>query len=125
MTIDRRGERAGADFRRAVDEWGSSELDPRSFARFERFRGRRLRNRRIAAGVVAATVTVVSVVLVTRAFGPVDGEAGSTGSPARPDPVRRAGPCRTARAMAHGSTGRFRAASPRPDGHMRGVVAGR
>ena len=77
MTVDRRGERAGADFRRAVDEWGSSELDPRSFEGFERFRRRRLRNRRIAAGAVAATVTVVSVVLVTRAFGPVGGRPAS------------------------------------------------
>jgi Tol biopolymer transport system component len=81
MTVDRRGERAGADFRRAVDEWGSSELDPRSFEGFERFRRRRLRNRRIAAGAVAATVTVVSVVLVTRAFGPVGGRPAAPADP--------------------------------------------
>jgi TolB protein len=78
MRIDRRGARAGADFRRAVDEWGSSEPDRRSFAGFERFRARRLRNRRIAAGVVAATVTVASVVLVARAFGPVSRGPAST-----------------------------------------------
>jgi dipeptidyl aminopeptidase/acylaminoacyl peptidase len=81
MTIDRRGERAGAEFRRAVDEWGSSEPDPRSFAGFERFQERRRRNRRIAAGIVAATVTVVSVVLVTRAFGPVGGRPVSPAAP--------------------------------------------
>ena len=81
MTIDRRGERAGADFRRAIDEWSSSELDPRSFDRFERFRVRQLRNRRIAAVVVGATVTVVSVVLVTRAFGPVGERSASSAAP--------------------------------------------
>ena len=81
MTIDRRGERAGADFRRAADEWGSSEPDRHSIEAFERFRGRRLGNRRIAAGVVAATVAVVSVVLVTRAFGPVGGRPASPVAP--------------------------------------------
>jgi Tol biopolymer transport system component len=81
MSIDRRGDRAGADFRRAVDEWGSSQPDRRSFDGFERSRARRLRNRRIAAGVVAATVTALSVVLVARAFGPVDGRPASPAGP--------------------------------------------
>jgi Tol biopolymer transport system component len=81
MTIDRRGDRAGADFRRAVDEWGSSEPDRRSFEGFERSRARRLRSRRIAAGGVAASVAVVSVVLVTRAFGPLGGKPASPAAP--------------------------------------------
>jgi Tol biopolymer transport system component len=81
MTIDRRGDRAGANFRRAVDEWGSSDPDRGSFDGFERFRARRLRNRRTGAGVVAVIVTIVSVVLVTRAFGPVGERTASQERP--------------------------------------------
>ena len=81
MSIDRRGDRAGADFRRALGEWGSSEPDRRSFDRFERFRARRLRNRRFAAGVVAATITVASVVLLTRTFAPVERRPASDAEP--------------------------------------------
>jgi Tol biopolymer transport system component len=81
MSIDRRGHRAGADYRRAVDQWKSSVSNRPSFEGFERIRERHLRNRRIAAGVVAATVAVVSVVLVTRAFGPVGGRPGGPAAP--------------------------------------------
>ena len=81
MSIDRRGDRAGADFRRAIDEWGSSEPDRRSFDAFERFRARRLTNRRFVAGVVAATITVASIVLVTRAFAPVERSPASHADP--------------------------------------------
>lgn len=81
MTIDRRGERAGADFRRAMAEWESSEPDRRSFDAFERVRARRLRNRRIAAGVVAATVTVAAVVLAMRAFAPIERQPATPAEP--------------------------------------------
>jgi dipeptidyl aminopeptidase/acylaminoacyl peptidase len=81
MSIERRGDRAGSDFRRAVDEWGASEPDRRSFDGFERFRARRVRNRRIGAGVLAATVTIVSVAVITRAFGPVGGQPASPAPP--------------------------------------------
>ena len=82
MTLDGRGARAGADYRRAVDEWGSSDPDRRSFETFERLRARRLRNRRIGAGVLGATITVVAVALVARAFVSVDER------PAAPAPPR-------------------------------------
>jgi Tol biopolymer transport system component len=81
VSIDRRGARAGAEFRRAVNEWGSSEPDLRSFDGFERSRVRRLRSRRISAGVVAASIALVSVVLVTRALGPLGGRPASPTAP--------------------------------------------
>ena len=80
MTIDSRGRRAGQDFRRAIDDLGSSEPDLGSIARFERVRLRKQRNRRIGATLLATGVTVAAIVFVGRVFGPV-----GRGTPAAPN----------------------------------------
>ena len=80
MTIDSRGRRAGQDFRRAIDDLGSSAPDRGSFARFERVRARKQRNRRIGATLLATGVTVVAIVFVGRVFGPM-----GRGTPAAPN----------------------------------------
>ena len=74
MTIDSRGRRAGEDFRRAIDDLGSSAPDRGSIARFERVRARKQRNRRIGATLLATGVTVAAIVFVGRVFGPVGRE---------------------------------------------------
>jgi len=79
MTIDSRGRRAGQDFRRAMDDLGSSP-DRGSIARFERVRVRKQRNRRIGATLLATGVTVAAIVFVGRVFGPV-----GRGTPAAPN----------------------------------------
>ena len=79
MTIDSRGRRAGQDFRRAIDDLGSSP-DRGSIARFERVRVRKQRNRRIGATLLATGVTVAAIVFVGRVFGPV-----GRGTPAAPN----------------------------------------
>ena len=80
MTIDSRGRRAGQDFRRAIDDLGSSAPDRGSIARFERVRARKQRNRRIGATLLATGVTVAAIVFVGRVFGPV-----GRGTPAAPN----------------------------------------
>jgi Tol biopolymer transport system component len=80
MTIDRRGDRAGGDVRRALQDWATAEPGRRSFEGFERLRTRRLRNRRIGAGITAAVITVATAVLVVRPFTSTDR------TPASPDP---------------------------------------
>jgi len=80
MTIDSRGRRAGQDFRRAIDDLGSSPPDRGSIARFERVRVRKQRNRRIGATLLATGVTVAAIVFVGRVFGPV-----GRGTPAAPN----------------------------------------
>ena len=80
MTIDSRGRRAGQDFRRAIDDLGSSAPDRGSIARFERVRVRKQRNRRIGATLLATGVTVAAIVFVGRVFGPV-----GRGTPAAPN----------------------------------------
>ena len=71
MTLDARGRRAGRDFRREMDDLGSTEPDRRSFARFERSRARKTRNRRIGAGLVALGVAAAAILFSVRAFSPV------------------------------------------------------
>ncbi len=78
MTLDTRGRRAGGDFRRAIDDLGSSEPDRRSFARFERARTRKTRNRRIGAGILALGVAAAAIVFSVRAFSPVGGRTPAT-----------------------------------------------
>ena len=80
MTIDSRGRRAGEDFRRAIDDLGSSAPDRGSIARFERVRARKQRNRRIGATLLATGVTVAAIVFVGRVFGPA-----GRGAPAAPN----------------------------------------
>jgi Tol biopolymer transport system component len=81
MTIDSRGRRAGAEFRREVVDLGSSESDRRSFARFERIRARKHRNRRIGAGLLAVAVAAAALVFSVRAFAPFDRERPATPNP--------------------------------------------
>jgi Tol biopolymer transport system component len=80
MTIDSRGRRAGHDFRRAIDDLGSSAPDRGAIARFERVRARKQRNRRIGATLLATGVTVAAIVFVGRVFQPV-----GRGTPAAPN----------------------------------------
>ena len=80
MTIDSRGRRAGQDFRRAIDDLGSSAPDRGSISRFELVRVRKQRNRRIGATLLATGVMVAAIVFVGRVFGPV-----GRGTPAAPN----------------------------------------
>jgi Tol biopolymer transport system component len=80
MTIESRGRRAGQDFRRSIDDLGSSPPDRASIARFERVRVRKQRNRRIGATLLATGVSVATIVFVGRVFGPV-----GPGTPAAPN----------------------------------------
>ena len=81
MTLDARGRRAGDDFRREVDQLGSSEPDRRSFARFERIRARKVRNRRVGAGLLAGAVTVATILLLGKVFAPVGREPAAPSVP--------------------------------------------
>ena len=81
MTIDSRGSRAGAEFRRAVDRLGSLQPDVHSFDRFERVRARKHRNRRIGAGLLALAVAAAALVLSVQAFGPLDRTKPATPNP--------------------------------------------
>ncbi|HJS26457.1 MAG TPA: hypothetical protein VJ913_04955 [Actinomycetota bacterium] len=72
MTLDARGRRAGQDFRREIDDLGSTESDRRSFARFERSRARKTRNRRVGAGLLGLGVAAAAIVFSVRALSPID-----------------------------------------------------
>lgn len=78
MTLDARGRLAGQDFRREIDDLGSTEPDRRSFARFERSRARETRNRRIGAGLLALGLTAAAILFSVRAFSPMDRRAPAT-----------------------------------------------
>jgi Tol biopolymer transport system component len=72
MTLDARGRRAGQDFRRGIDDLGSTEPDRRSFARFERFQTRKTRNRRLGAGLLALGVASAAIGFSVRVFSPIE-----------------------------------------------------
>jgi Tol biopolymer transport system component len=71
MRLEDRARRAADSIRRAVRARDTSDTDE-ALERFRRFRARKERNQRIGAGLLAAGVTAAAIVLLGRAFSPLE-----------------------------------------------------
>jgi hypothetical protein len=72
MTLDARGREAGRAFRVEIERMETTDTERASLERFHRFRARKQWNRRVSAGLLAAGVTAAAIVLLGRAFSPLE-----------------------------------------------------